>query len=447
VAASGTQDYQVTKFVLWTQQPDPTNPIDPAEIVMAIPEADAVFAKYVSKTVPFDFTVYAFEKNEVPVDVLCFIPEKVDEFGFFWFVIDEIIIREQCFFGDLCIKDKENYEGEGSLYATVFGDNGSLAAYPFDLPAIFKVVVRRTNEGFLWEKEFSNVDADNNFIAPLCIKYPDRVGITDNYELELWVLVAQDDGWEYVLFEEMTFANDELIENKVIDFVIGNCNYNPGDAWVFPAWMNLPATATIGISHNITQYNNNTWEWLYWKLNVSAVFDKEGNQVAAPNYDILNPGNWAAFCGDGQKTIPQTTFTFEIYNSLSFDYDSGKLPSYITKEKINSVHWLFNNLSTYGYQIEGLYIEPGELTTQEGKQIQDAIWLIINGASASGVPWNYSTTTPTPSEITIGTMASNAVTNGATFNPLPGQWASVLLVTDHPEVGKYYQLILTVVDP
>jgi hypothetical protein len=36
----------------------------------------------------------------------------------------------------------------------------------------------------------------------LCIKYPDRVGIDDFYELKLYGLVAQGDDWEYVLFRK-----------------------------------------------------------------------------------------------------------------------------------------------------------------------------------------------------------------------------------------------------
>jgi hypothetical protein len=118
-------------------------------IVMATPEAGADFAQYVARPVPFDIEVSEFAKTEEEVEVLCFIPERVEEFGFFWFVIEETIIREQCFFGDLCIKSKADYVG--SYYDDLF----DLDAYPFDLPAIYRVTIERAAPA--WSQTYTNI--------------------------------------------------------------------------------------------------------------------------------------------------------------------------------------------------------------------------------------------------------------------------------------------------
>jgi hypothetical protein len=76
-------------------------------VVMAVPAADSEYGQFVTNGLEFDFEVTAFTKAEISVQVMCFSLEKIDEFGFFWFQTNDIIIREQCFFGDLCLKDPD----------------------------------------------------------------------------------------------------------------------------------------------------------------------------------------------------------------------------------------------------------------------------------------------------------------------------------------------------
>jgi hypothetical protein len=421
--APGT--HTVTKFVLWTALPG-----DGGEIVMATPNNGADFAQYVSRPVPFDIEVSEFDKTEELVDVLCFIPERVDEFGFFWFVIEETIIREQCFFGDLCIKSKADYVG--SYYDDLF----DLDAYPFDLPAIYRVTIERAAPA--WSQTYTNVVIDDvtgeatEFIAPLCIKYPDRLGLTDAYTMTLEVYVAVGSGWDWVEFEVINFNDfyiDELTaDGEVIDFVIGNCNLNP-TGWVFPAYMNLPEKAEVTIA--------NPGNPGYWDLNITS-FTPGGS------YDIVL-GAMTGWCGDAQTTITGGNKTMWIYNSLDPASWPPDMPAVFTVAKINQVNWLFNNLGNYGYNIasiDPLYIVPGEITAAEGNTIQNAIWHIINGAG------NYTALGGSePLAFSIG-MAGDAAPYGA-YSPLPGGWAAVLMV---PEVGgvpdaTQAQLIFTVVDP
>lgn len=89
----GTTDYTVTRFVLLGEDD---------MILMATPAAGSPFADYVGQTVDFTFTVNAFEKAEVFVEVLCFVPAQYSDFGFTWFNINQIIVNELWFFGDIC---------------------------------------------------------------------------------------------------------------------------------------------------------------------------------------------------------------------------------------------------------------------------------------------------------------------------------------------------------
>ena len=77
------------------------------------------------------FTICKFEKYEVDVDVLCYEEAWYEYFGFVWFVPHEVMLREACFFGDICLKDPMDYIE--SHYANQFNFPG------IDLPAIIEI--------------------------------------------------------------------------------------------------------------------------------------------------------------------------------------------------------------------------------------------------------------------------------------------------------------------
>jgi hypothetical protein len=124
--------YSVSEFLIMDDMGTPGDVSDD-QIYMATPEAGAEFAQYTAPDVPFDITVTAFTKLEVPIEVLCFIPDVYQSFGFDWFVISEYIIREQCFFGDFCVKHPADYLG--SLYGN------QSTGLKIDMPAIFSIKV------------------------------------------------------------------------------------------------------------------------------------------------------------------------------------------------------------------------------------------------------------------------------------------------------------------
>lgn len=201
-------------------------------MVKATPESNSAYAGYVTHSIDgaWGFTVVAFEKEEFAIDVLCFIPAVFDLFGFEWFQVTEITLREQCFFGDICIDDFQLYDG--SLY-----DNPLVN----DEVAIFKINVFRDGN---FVEDFENYDfinnefykdADNNYI-PLCVQYADFDLVVNNFEFELWIWTTI--GYEY--FHSWTFADDQQIpsnnfdyvpgyDDGVVDFVFGDCVVTPSD--------------------------------------------------------------------------------------------------------------------------------------------------------------------------------------------------------------------------
>lgn len=218
--------YEVTKFLL-------TAGIG-GTIVMATPEAGGEFAEYVTPTVPFDITVGAFVKTEIPIDVLCFVENKYTEFGFFWFNVTEIVVRQFCFFGDICAIDGPYGPSDfaGSLYAGVQG------GLQIDMPAIFKIVVKKDGVE-VPNSPFSNVElVDGAWVystnSPLCVNYPDKLRTSgEEFTFELWILVPDGiGGFVYSLYHTFTSTDDGPLStlpgaDNVVEFVLGTCNYTP----------------------------------------------------------------------------------------------------------------------------------------------------------------------------------------------------------------------------
>ncbi len=127
--------YSVEQFLVMDDMGTPDNTGDD-QIYMAIPEEESNFAVYTDPAVAFTFTVDAFTKKEIPVEVLCFQPQFYTLFGFDWFAITEIVIREKCFFGDICV-DPDDY------LASLYDLDQLPAGCQVDMPAIMKVYLTR----------------------------------------------------------------------------------------------------------------------------------------------------------------------------------------------------------------------------------------------------------------------------------------------------------------
>jgi hypothetical protein len=208
--------YTVTQFLLMDDNGTP-GVLGDDVIVMGTPLVGSDYDVYVTKPVNFDFDVLEFTKLEIDVEVLCFQDAEYDAFGFNWFQITEIVIREQCFFGDICV-DPADYVG--SAY------EGQENGLQVDMPAIFEIRAFKNGVAIPYSP-FSNL-AWLGEGAPLCVQYPDNINVDgEEFTFELWVLVKVGPDFDYVKYGEFTFEDDELIvggTDGIIDFAIGTCS-------------------------------------------------------------------------------------------------------------------------------------------------------------------------------------------------------------------------------
>ena len=231
-----TGTYTVEQFMLMDDYGTP-DVLDDDLIYMAVPETGAPFSLYVTPTVPFTITVGEFIKTEIPVQLICYQPIIYEYFGFDWFSVTEYTIREQCFFGDICVNPDDYLT---SLYDLEQDPDGC----QMDMPAIIEVVVKKNGLPVPYSP-FTNAKAAANYGvgAPLCVWYPDNMNLTGEvFTFELYVLVkcTVPGTFDYQLYHTFQVMDDEVIANGgdgVVDFVIGTCS--TGADYVFD-WLPPP---------------------------------------------------------------------------------------------------------------------------------------------------------------------------------------------------------------
>jgi hypothetical protein len=394
--------FQVVKFLLWDDNNTPADNTDD-QVVMGTPLTGSDYAVYVANSLSFDFTVTAFMKVEVEIDVLCYQDHLYDEFGFAWFQIDEIVIREQCFFGDICVKHPSDYAN--SNYSQ---QPGGVA---LDMPAIVNLVVKRNGVEVEKSPFTNNIGPNYGAGAPLCIEYPDHLNEVDTYTCELWILVKWGDTFVFKHFHTWTWTDANLIPNGgdgIVEFVLGECNLSDTDLQLAP-YQDLPTTASVTINHS--NYNGITHG--YWDLYVNSV-----NPTGS--YDLPVLVDLAAWCADGGNVISAGLHNMNVYSSLySHDWPAG-VPW--TLGEIAQVNWLFNNLDQFGIDVEDI------ATAEQGQDIQEAVWYLLEGDIYQGVN-NY---------------LAQAAAGQTSFVPLPGGWAACIFVKNN---DPGFQLIITAVDP
>jgi hypothetical protein len=213
------------------------------EIVMATPTEDGEYKEYVTDPVALDFTVYGFEKTEIPIDVLCFNSVDIENFGFEWFQITEIIIREQCFFGDICLNGVYPEPNILNDYVGSMYDADQLPpGVQIDMPAIFKIHSFKTYDGITEELPGSpktNATVEYGYGAgfALCVNYPDQVTLNGEiFTFDLWVWVKNSaGGFSYQYYDTYTCIDGGPITKGdpavpamgpegIVDFAIGNCS-------------------------------------------------------------------------------------------------------------------------------------------------------------------------------------------------------------------------------
>jgi hypothetical protein len=215
-------NYEIEEFVLMTFDNVP---------VKATPMWDSEYAIFVNTPLgdpdmPIEFTIEEFEKNQFDIEVLCYIPADIDNFGFEWFEVTQITVLEQCFFGDICIDDIDLYGG--SLYGPII---------EVDEVALFKIVVIRDDVEV--DEFYNSIQGDNGLeiVSPLCLEYANYDLEDNNFEFQLWIYDYDGDGFSYQYYYSWYLLNDEMIpsnngedvDDGVVDFVLGDCVWGQSD--------------------------------------------------------------------------------------------------------------------------------------------------------------------------------------------------------------------------
>jgi len=401
--------HMLNEFIVYSDNNTPTNLTDDI-VLSAAPHTGSIYGQLIVNPLDYTFTVATDKKNEIILDVVCYETSTYDNFGFVYFKLNELIVREQWFFGDFCIKEKADYVG--SHYALQPGWVGS--GYG-DVPAIFKVEVWR---GGVLQSTFTNDDAAHEYGNKVSVNYVDYKNQTDIFIFKLFILVKQGSGFVYVSFQEWTFNDvSNLVEGTdgVVDFVLGNC-YDPNNLpnYIYAPWMNLPATVT----YTITAFPSV----------LGGYVDATLSGMPNPSYYDISNGVFASNCADhGTSITVGTPYNMDVYSSLY----PAKLPLYAQSAKWEKLNWLFNHLDWYpGYQ---------------WFDIQGCIWLYDVPA------WNGQAENGMPALTAMSSlMKANADVYGVGYKVPPGGWATIVFVpagTGHNAPAAVVQTMLIQVDP
>lgn len=314
-------EHVLKEFMLMDDNNTPDNDADDV-LIAATPHEGSEFAKYIENPLDLSFEVKKFKKTEMPVSVLCYQKKDYSNFGFIFFGIEQIVVREQAFFGDICICRLSDYEQ--SPYAA------QTSGLQLDMPAIAKIEVWRNNVKI---DDFTNEDYLGEG-KPLVVKYADILNHDDNFELKLFVLVKQANEFKYKHFHSWKFKDDETIaagDDGIVEFVLGNCA-DKADV-VMPAWMNLPPDA----NYTITSIDPTT-ENAYVGVKLENIAD---------GYEIVN-GLYPSNCADHNTPIHTgKTYKMNVYSSLYPE----QLPKFAQSDKWEKFNWLYNHLDWYpGYK-------------------------------------------------------------------------------------------------
>ena len=298
--------YKVTRFLL----KDAGN-----NIIMATPETGSEYAKYVSKTVDFEFHVNAFSKEEVSANVLCFLPQDHERFGFYWFGISQIVVREFCFYGDICLNG-DPYSPDDFLnspYDLLQQPEGTQT----DMPAIMKIHIYNNGVEVPYSP-FTNATADAGYGngEPLCVRYPDKLG-TDGevFTFDVYVLVKNAGGsFSYQLYHTFTSTDGGPLDvdnggDGIVDFVIGSCG-SSSDLQM--DWLDPVETIVVradDLADSLPQILSDPSKWYFYNDETDEIDNGLGTFVSGPGTPLSGTGS-AQITVSGSEKVCLATAQF-----------------------------------------------------------------------------------------------------------------------------------------
>jgi len=344
------------------------------------------------------FTVEEFDKVKIELDVLCYRPYDYERFGFAWFAYSRIEIHTVCFYGDICTKFYDEFHNENSPYANQPYDG-------YDFPAIFYVWVK--NEAGVIVNDYAPVDgvypnSNTDWLgigSPLCIEYPDQVGVDEVFTFEIYLRMPNDT-WELIHIGEfddtaMSVAGEEGFggTDGVFDFVVGNCSYDGNDGdFELPAYLPIPISADMETS------------WGPQGFDIFEFYMEFSNYNPGPIPGLFEETKYRTLCGEEEVPInvPGNYFV-EFYSSLDYLDANTLIPAPYNAYPWGSMNYLSNNCG----------IVDGIPTTYTWQEVQEAIWYLMDPAGTTNGVGNQ--------------LALDAIAN-SDFVPTVGDFACVLVV-------------------
>ena len=313
------------------------------------------------------FTVEAFTKNKVDIDVLCWKDYAYEEFGYFWFDYHAYEIHTVCFFGDICTKFYEEWSQlDVSAYAGV-GVQG------YDFPALFSVTV--INDGDpdhpVVNSNYGDAAIEAGMLGkPVCVEYLDNLEV-DGETYTAFLNLLLPDGTE-VLLDEIHFTDADFSDNGddmedvsewggddgIWEFAVGDCamaaQQEDIDAVYNIPWVPLPDEVTFTVDYPRSD--------CYFGL---ADID--------PNVEVgeFSAGaNIPAWCAAHDLTIsPNHRYDAYVYPYFNIPSTASAELQAITAEQWAKLNWLANEILPVG--------------TYSVNDIQTAIWQILGQVSGS----------------------------------------------------------------
>ncbi|MEN8137113.1 MAG: hypothetical protein ABFR62_01635 [Bacteroidota bacterium] len=323
-------------------------------LIWAAPKPGSEYYDWVTNKIGDTFTVEAFKKLKVDIDVLCWQPYSYKEFGYFWFDIDKTRVKTLCFFGDVCTKfyeDFHNFDGSPYVGQEYMG---------YDFPAIFYVLIK-DSEGEVINNMEVNSNEEWYGNEPLCIEFPDIEGQDDEYTFEIY-LAYPDGTWPLVYTSDPFMAEDDLEDitgdDGIFDFVVGNCSWEGNDANIeLDPYLLLPDHGTIEILYGNFKSPN---FFDYFEIGLLEGFDN-------PLYpEELKGESTYGYCGDIWNFITTDIYDVDIYPTHT-EEALANIPAEYAAYPWGSLNWMAN-------------FAPVEETTSEiARHYQAAIWMVIHG--------------------------------------------------------------------